>query len=144
MIEEKPIDFGGEEILTQDFVSDDLICKIKGLNPNLGKPMDMFGNGDPLYERYQQHRNEIENAELIIIDANALNKSSIMNLNLANDSSAVEDLASDFFQLVGETLMIAFGKEDYDLNITTNPDKGFEAYSNWGETEFSPFVTDGY
>ena len=66
MIQEQAMDFGGESILQQDLISDDLICKIKGLNPNLGRPMDEFGNGDPLYSRYAAYRDEIENAEVVL------------------------------------------------------------------------------
>ena len=39
---EEPMDFGGNQILAQDLISDDLICKIKGLNPDLVRPMDEF------------------------------------------------------------------------------------------------------
>ena len=53
---EEPMDFGGNQILAQDLISDDLICKIKGLNPDLGRPMDEFGRGDPYYSRYAAYR----------------------------------------------------------------------------------------
>ena len=84
MVEEEPMDFGGTQIDIQDVISDDLISRIKGLNPDLG-----VEGKDPLYKRYAQYRDEIENAELIIIDANSLNRSSIMNLDLSGDISGI-------------------------------------------------------
>lgn len=143
MIKETGIDFGGESILQQDLISDDLICKIKGLNPNLGRPMDEFGHGDPLYSRYEQYRDEIENAELIVIDANALNRSSIMNLDLSRDTSEIEELPSDYFQLVDDTLQIAFGN-DFDINAGNNEYEGFEDFVAFGDTEFSTLTNGHY
>lgn len=144
MTKEDPIDFGGEAILQQDLISDDLICKIKGLNPNLGKPMDEFGNGDPLYSRYAAYRDEIENAELIVIDANALNRSSVMNLDLSGDTSGIDELPSDYFQLVDDTLQIAFGADDFGVNTEDNQYKGMEDFGAFGETEYSPLSNGNY
>lgn len=144
MIQEQAMDFGGESILQQDLISDDLICKIKGLNPNLGRPMDEFGNGDPLYSRYAAYRDEIENAELIVIDANALNRSSVMNLDLSSDVSGIDDLPSDYFQLVDDTLAINYGSDEFDINVSPNQTEGFEDFCDWGETEYSPFQLTQY
>lgn len=144
MVEEMNMDFGGESILQQDLISDDLICKIKGLNPNLGKPMDEFGNGDPLYSRYAAYRDEIENAELIIIDANALNRSSIINLDLSNDASGIEDLPADYFQLVDDTLQIAFGADEYGPLSADNPYAEMADFTDFGETEFDAFSGGHY
>lgn len=142
MVEESSMDFGGESILQQDLISDDLICKIKGLNPNLGRPMDEFGNGDPLYSRYAAYRDEIENAELIVIDAAALNRSSIMNLDLSGDMSGIEELPSDYFQLRDDTLQIAFGSDDFGINSGDNEYEGFEEFTEFGSTDFSS-ISDG-
>ncbi len=132
MVEEEPMDFGGTQIDIQDVISDDLISRIKGLNPDLG-----VEGKDPLYKRYAQYRDEIENAELIIIDANSLNRSSIMNLDLSADISGVEDLPSDYFQLKEDTLELAFGADEFDIDDAgTNPNKGFEEFSDFGETEY--------
>lgn len=140
MVEEEPFDIGGTAIDPQDILSDDLICKIKGLNPDLGVP-----GKDPFYERYASHRDEIENAELIVIDANALNRSSIMNLDLSGDTSGIDDLASDYFQLKDDTLEPAYGDEfDWFDAEETNSDEGFSDFTPWGETEFSEFSNGDY
>ena len=144
---EMSMDFGGESILQQDLVSDDLICKIKGLNPNLGRPMDEFGNGDPLYSRYAQYRDEIENAELVVIDANALNRSSIMNLDLTGDTTGIDELPSDYFQLIDDTLQIAWGADEFgvnDLYGEQNEFNGFSEFTAFGDTQYSPFSNGHY
>ena len=132
MIQEEPMDFGGTNIDIQDVISDDLISRIKGLNPDLG-----VSGKDPLYDRYAQYRDEIENAELIIIDANSLNRSSIMNIDYGN-MTGVEELPSDYFQLREDTLEIAFGSDEFTYDDAgTNTYKGFEEFSAFGECEFS-------
>lgn len=137
MVEEEPFDVGGMKLDLSDCLSDDLIGKIKGLNPELGS------KSDPLYDRYAAYRDEIENAELIVIDANVLNRSSIMNLDLTGDTSGVHDLEPSFFQLIGDTLSYAFGHET-SLSDFENPDEGMEEYCNWGETEYTPFSDGEY
>lgn len=130
---ETGIDFGGEEISKYDILSDDLICKIKNLNPILGTPED------PMYDRYQQYRNEFANAELIIIDANALNRSSISSLDLSGCSSdSVDELPDGFFQTVLNGIDIAFGSESHsNLDETHNMYPGFEDYEAFGDEEYS-------
>lgn len=128
---ENPVDFGGESIDKYDIISDDLICKIKNLNPKLGTP------DDPMYDRYKQYRDEFENAELIVIDANALNRNSINSLDLSGTYGSAEDLPSNFFQLLFDTLDIAFGKDEYNMNVETNENEGFEAFTPFGTTEYS-------
>lgn len=129
---ENPVDFGGETIDKFDIISDDLICKIKNLNPKLGTP------DDPMYDRYKQYRDEFENAELIVIDANALNRSSMNNLDLSGTYGSADDLPSNFFQLFADTLEIMFGNDEYDgINISQNKNEGFEAFTEFGTTEFS-------
>lgn len=141
MTREEPMDFGGSPIDIQDCISDDLISRIKGLNPDLG-----VAGKDPLYQHYAQHRDEIENAELIIIDANSLNRSSIMNLDLFGDISGVNDLTSDYFQLREDTLEYAFGRDEFDCDWADNEYDGFGSevggFSDFGETEFC-LETDG-
>lgn len=136
MTREEPMDFGGSPIDIQDCISDDLISRIKGLNPDLG-----VAGKDPLYEHYAQHRDEIENAELIIIDANSLNRSSIMNLDLFGDISGVQDLPADYFQLRDDTLEYGFGRDEFTVdwgdNDNDNFGEEFGGYSDFGETEFS-------
>ena len=139
MIEETPFDIGGADIDPQDILSDDVISSIKGLNPDLG-----VEGRDPMYSRYAAYRDEISNAELIIIDANALNRSSIMNLDLSGDTSGIDDLPSDYFQLVEDTLDLAFG-DDFDANdIDQNTDEGFEDFSAWGDTEYTEYSNGMY
>lgn len=128
MVEEQPFDVGGMKLDMSDCLSDDLIGSIKGLNPVLGT------RDDPLYDRYAQYRDEIENAELIIIDANVLNRSSIMNLDLSGDTSGVEDLPDDYFVTVGDTYEIAFGAEQNCYDDMDNPD--LDDFCNWSDTEF--------
>lgn len=128
---EKPVDFGGDVIDKFDIISDDLICKIKNLNPVLGTP------DDPMYDRYKQCRDEFENAELIVIDANALNRSSMNNMDLTGSYSNVDDLPSNFFQLVLDTLEFAFGKDEFGVNAKKNSYEGFEAYTEFSDTEYS-------
>lgn len=136
MTKEEPMDFGGSPIDIQDCISDDLISRIKGLNPDLG-----VAGKDPLYEHYAQHRDEIENAELIIIDANSLNRSSIMNLDLFGDISGVEDLPSNYFQLREDTLEYAFGNDDFDCDWEDCSYEGFGkdvgGFCEFGDTEYS-------
>lgn len=132
MTREEPMDFGGSPIDIQDCISDDLISRIKGLNPDLG-----VAGKDPLYDQYAQHRDEIENAELIIIDANSLNRSNIMNLDLFGDICDVADLPSDYFQLREDTLEYAFGNDMYDDTWDDNQYEGFEDFCAFGDTEFS-------
>ena len=132
MTREEPMDFGGSPIDIQDCISDDLISRIKGLNPDLG-----VAGKDPLYDQYAQHRDEIENAELIIIDANSLNRSSIMNLDLFGDIAEVEDLPSDYFQLRDDTLEYAFGADEFDYDWADNTNEGFGDFCDFGETEYS-------
>ena len=132
MTREEPMDFGGSPIDIQDCISDDLISRIKGLNPDLG-----VAGKDPLYDQYAQHRDEIENAELIIIDANSLNRSSIMNLDLFGDIAEVEDLPSDYFQLRDDTLEYAFGADEFDYDWADNTNEGFGDFCAFGETEYS-------
>ena len=105
--------------------------------------MDEYGNGDPLYSRYAQYRDEIENAELIVIDANALNRSSIMNLDLSRDTSEVDELPSDYFQLVDDTLQIAFGNE-FDVFTPDNEYEELGDFCAFGDTEYSPYTTAEY
>jgi hypothetical protein len=132
MVQEEPMDFGGTNIDIQDVISDDLISRIKGLNPDLG-----VAGKDPLYDRYAQYRDEIENAELIVIDANSLNRSSIMNIDYGN-MTGVEELPADYYQLREDTLEIAFGTDVFTYeDAGTNEYKGFEEYSAFGECEFS-------
>lgn len=128
---ENPVDFGGESIDKYDIISDDLICKIKNLNPILGTP------DDPMYDRYKQYRDEFENAELIVIDANALNRNSINNMDLSGTYGSAEDLPSNFFQLLADTLEIAFGHNEFDMNYKKNEYEGFENFTAFGDTEFS-------
>ena len=139
MIAEEPFDIGGTAIDPQDILSDDLIGKIKGLNPDLG-----VAGKDPFYDRYAAYRDEIENAELIIIDANTLNRSSIMNLDLSGDTSGIEDMPSDYFQLREDTLEPAYGYDFGVWDCDCNPDEGFEDFSNWGDTEFSEYSNGLY
>lgn len=139
MVEEEPMDFGGTQIDIQDVISDDLISRIKGLNPDLG-----VEGKDPLYKRYAQYRDEIENAELIIIDANSLNRSSIMNLDLSGDISGVEDLPSDYFQLKDDTLELAFGNDFGIDDCGTNQYEGFEEFSSFGDTEYDMYCDGSY
>ena len=137
---EEPMDFGGTPIDIQDVISDDVISRIKGLNPDLG-----VEGKDPLYDQYAKYRDQIENAELIIIDANSLNRSSIMNLDLAGDMSGVEELPSDYFQLREDTLELAFGCDDFGIDdIGTNEYEGFENFTAFGDTEYSPFSNGVY
>ena len=137
---EEPMDFGGTPIDIQDVISDDVISRIKGLNPDLG-----VEGKDPLYDQYAKYRDQIENAELIIIDANSLNRSSIMNLDLAGDMSGVEELPSDYFQLREDTLELAFGCDDFGIDdIGTNEYEGFENFTAFGDTEYSPFTNGVY
>lgn len=137
---EEPMDFGGTAIDIQDVISDDVISRIKGLNPDLG-----IEGKDPLYDQYARYRNQIENAELIIIDANSLNRSSIMNLDLAGDMSGVEDLPANWFQLREDTLELAFGCDDFGFDdIGTNEYEGFEDFSAFGDTEYSPYTNGIY
>lgn len=137
---EEPMDFGGTPIDIQDVISDDVISRIKGLNPDLG-----VEGKDPLYDQYAKYRDQIENAELIIIDANSLNRSSIMNLDLAGDMSGVEELPSDYFQLREDTLEIAFGADEFGIDdMGTNEYEGFENFSAFSDTEFSPFTNGVY
>lgn len=137
---EEPMDFGGTAIDIQDVISDDVISRIKGLNPDLG-----VEGKDPLYPQYARYRNQIENAELIIIDANSLNRSSIMNLDLAGDMSGVEELPSDYFQLREDTLEIAFGCDEFGIDdVGTNEYEGFEGFTAFGETEFSYYSNGMY
>ena len=133
---ENPVDFGGDSIDKFDIISDDLICKIKNLNPVLGTP------DDPMYDRYKQYREEFENAELIVIDANALNRNSINNMDLSGSYGSVDDLPSTFFQLIADTLEIAYGSDEYGINSVKNPNEGFEAFTDFGDTEFSPFAAN--
>lgn len=128
---ENPVDFGGESIDKYDIISDDLICKIKNLNPVLGTP------DDPMYDRYKQYRDEFENAELIVIDANALNRNSMNSLDLSGTYGSADDLPSNFFQLLLDTLDIAFGKDEFGINSAKNTNPGFEEYTAFGETEYS-------
>lgn len=128
---ENPVDFGGESIDKYDIISDDLICKIKNLNPVLGTP------DDPMYDRYKQYRDEFENAELIVIDANALNRNSMNNLDLSGTYGSADDLPSTWFQLLVDTLDIAFGKDEFGINSAKNEYEGFENYTAFGETEYS-------
>ena len=139
MTQEEPMDFGGANIDIQDVISDDLISRIKGLNPDLG-----VEGKDPLYDRYAQYRDEIENAELVIIDANSLNRSSIINLDLSGDYSGVEELPADYFQLREDTLELAFGADEFDIDYADNPNKGFEAFTDFGETEYSLYSDGNY
>ena len=137
---EEPMDFGGTAIDIQDVISDDVISRIKGLNPDLG-----VEGKDPLYPQYARYRNQIENAELIIIDANSLNRSSIMNLDLAGDMSGVEELPSDYFQLREDTLELAFGCDEFGIDdIGTNEYEGFENFTAFGETEYSSLTNGVY
>lgn len=137
---EEPMDFGGTPIDIQDVISDDVISRIKGLNPDLG-----VEGKDPLYDQYAKYRDQIENAELIIIDANSLNRSSIMNLDLAGDMSGVEELPADYFQLREDTLELAFGCDDFGIDdIGTNEYEGFENFTAFGDTEYSPFTNGVY
>jgi hypothetical protein len=137
---EEPMDFGGTPIDIQDVISDDVISRIKGLNPDLG-----VEGKDPLYDQYAKYRDQIENAELIIIDANSLNRSSIMNLDLAGDMSGVEELPSDYFQLREDTLELAFGCDEFGIDdIGTNEYEGFENFTAFGDTEYSPFTNGVY
>lgn len=128
---ENPIDFGGISIDKHDIISDDLICKIKNLNPKLGTPEDL------MYDRYKQYRDEFENAELIVIDANALNRNSINSLDLSGSYGSAEDLPSNFFQLVLDTLDIAFGRDEFGIGYNKNEYEGFEDYTAFGTTEYS-------
>lgn len=135
---EASIDFGGVKLSSQDILTDDVICKIKNLNPKLGT------QDDPYYERYKQYRDEFANAELIIIDANALNKSSMSNLNLSGNEE-ISDLPSNFFQLVADTLTIAFGKDEFRFaGETRNIYPGFENYTAFGDTEYSSLSDGNY
>ena len=143
MIAEEPFDIGGTAIDPQDILSDDLIGKIKGLNPDLG-----VAGKDPFYDRYAAYRDEIENAELIVIDANALNRSSVMNLDLSGDFSGIEQLPSDYYQLAGDTLAIAF--DPFEFGADT-PDCGYEGfgediggYCEFSDTEFSDLTNGIY
>lgn len=139
MVEEEPFDIGGTAIDPQDILSDDVICRIKGLNPNLG-----IEGKDPFYEHYAAHRDEIENAELIVIDANALNRSSIMNLDLSGDVSGIDDLPSDYFQLRDDTLEPAYS-DDFDIfDCECNSDDGFGDFTSWGDTEYSEYTNGIY
>lgn len=131
---ENPVDFGGESIDKYDIISDDLICKIKNLNPVLGTP------DDPMYDRYKQYRDEFENAELIVIDANALNRNSMSSLDLSGTYGSVDDLPSNFFQLALDTLDILFGKDEFGINSKKNEYEGFENYTAFGDTEYSSLI----
>lgn len=134
MLKEEPFDIGGTRLDISDCITDDMIGRIKGLNAALGS------KDDPLYERYAAYRDEIDHADLIIIDANSLNRSSIMNLDLSGDTSGVKELAADFFQLIEDTLQLAFGD---DINCyDEREDDAMEGFSNWGKTDFS-ILTDG-
>lgn len=126
-----PFDFGGMQINKQDILSDDMICKIKNLNPVLG------GELDPLYDQYQQYRDEFNNAELIIIDANALNRSSLNNLDLSGRSNDVENMPFDYYQMDPNSMNIMWGEEFDPLYETHNMYEGFEAFSAFGDVEFS-------
>lgn len=132
MIKEEPMDFGGTPIDINDVISDDVICKIKGLNPDLG-----VEGRDPFYDKYSKHRDEIENAELIIIDANSLNRSSIMNLDLFGDIAGIEDLNADYFQLRDDSLELAYGIDEFDCDTGANEFDIFaDEYSAFGDTEY--------
>lgn len=139
MLEEVSMDVGGMKIDSRDILTDDLICKIKNLNPALGTP------DDPEYERYRKYRDEFENAELIVIDAQALNKSSITSLDLSGTTADVEALPSNYFQLIDNSLDIAFGFDDFDFyNTPVNSNVGFEDFAEFGDTDFSPFSSGSY
>lgn len=129
---ENPVDFNGSDVISKyDILSDDLICKIKNLNPVLGSPED------PFYAKYEKYRDEMDNAELIIVDANALNRSSISSLDLSGNEGC-DDLPSNFFQFVVETLATAFGKDEFSsLDNTHNINPGFEEFSAFGDVEYS-------
>lgn len=145
MVEEKPMDFGGASIDIQDVISDDLISRIKGLNPDLG-----VEGKDPLYDRYAQYRDEVANAELIIIDANSLNRSSIINLDLSGDISGIEELPSDYYQLREDSLEIAFGSDEFGPfdceteNQYAAENEVFADFTPFGECEFSEFSDGEY
>ena len=63
-----------------------------------------------------------------------------MNLDLSGDTSGVKELAADFFQLIEDTLQLAFGD---DINCyDEREDDAMEGFSNWGKTDFS-ILTDG-
>jgi hypothetical protein len=129
---EQAVDFGGEQISRQDILSEDLICKIKNLNPDLGGP------NDPYYAKCQAFRDELANAELIVINANELNRSSITSLDLSGRDTDVEELPPNYFQTIIGSLLTAFGNEEFSsLQPTHNMYPGFEEFSAFGDTEYS-------
>lgn len=139
MLEEVSMDVGGMKIDSRDILTDDLICKIKNLNPSLGTP------DDPEYERYKKYRDEFENAELIVIDAQALNKSSITSLDLSGTTADVDPLPANYFQQIDETMGIAFGNDEFNFcDDSENEYDGFSEFSEFGETEFSPYSSGSY
>lgn len=136
---ENPVDFNGSDVISKyDILSEDLICKIKNLNPVLGSP------DDPYYPIYEKYRDEMDNAELIIVDANALNRSSVNNLDLSGDNNA-DDLPSNFFQFITETLATAFGNKEFSsLDNSNNEYKEFKDYSGFNDVEYSSLCGGHY
>ena len=138
MVEEASIDMGGISISRDDILTDDLICKIKNLNPILGTPQD------PEYANYAKYREEFENAELIVIDAQALNRNSITSLDLSGAIAMIENMASNYYQM-DENFEVQYGDEFSIVNPMEMPKEYIDAmpecadYMGFGNTFASPF-----
>ena len=139
MVEESSIDMGGISISRDDILTDDLICKIKNLNPILGTPQD------PEYANYAKYREEFENAELIVIDAQALNRNSMTSLDLSGAISAIENMPANYF-MCDENFNTIFGDTFSIVEPQMEMPKEYldavpecANYMGFGDTKFSAF-----
>ena len=101
-------DFGGRELNVSEVITDELLGTIQGLNRDLGTP------NDPYYNEFKSFVDEINSAELVLIDPNILSRSTYDDMDLSGISSAVSTFAQSLLMAIG-------GREPlYIGNITEN------------------------
>lgn len=111
-------DFGGKELQVSEVINDTLLGTIQGLNRDLGTP------NDPYYNELKSFIDEVNDAELVLIDPNILARSSYDDMDLSGLSSNIPDYNPTLLQFVS-TLQDIF-KGDTTQFTTTESIGGTE------------------
>ena len=103
-------DLGGVQPDPAELYHEELIAWVNDLNPDLGT------ENDPFYNEYKAFKDEINNAKIITLDAEAYKPSNKYDeIDLSGEDKPIADLSALYMMFMGTILFTHQGVTPYDL-----------------------------